>query len=163
MEAVEVLELGRASILTLMVKQILDRNLQDPKKRELMGNRILTVRIRVRRMLTTLFFEASRIRAEDGAHGRPNIEISGELQSLLSIALGVHPLKAILKRRLRVRLRGWRGRLYALRFLPVRQLSAPSRPHVRKRTGSGLQERGGPSRRAGFAWRRPKPPDPRSS
>jgi len=121
------------------------------------------LRVGDRRMLTTLFFEASRIRAEDGAHGRPNIEISGELQSLLSIALGVHPLKAILKRRLRVRLRGWRGRLYALRFLPVRQLSAPSRPHVRKRTGSGLQERGGPSRRAGFAWRRPKPPDPRSS
>lgn len=121
------------------------------------------LRVGDRRMLTTLFFEASRIRAEDGAHGRPNIEISGELQSLLSIALGVHPLKAILKRRLRVRLRGWRGRLYALRFLSLRQLSAPSRPHVRKRTGSGLQERGGPSRRAGSAWRRPKPPDPRPS
>ena len=137
MEAVDVPEMGRASILTLMVKQILDRNLQDPKKRELMGNRILMLRVRDRRMITTLFFEASRIRAEDGAHGRPNIEISGELQSLLSIALGVHPLKAILKRRLRVRLRGWRGWLYALRFLPLRQLSAPSRPHVRKRTGSG--------------------------
>ena len=30
MEAVEVPELGRASILTLMVKQILDRNLRTP-------------------------------------------------------------------------------------------------------------------------------------
>lgn len=140
MEAVEVPELGRASILTLMVKQILDRNLQDPKKRELMRSRVLTVRICVRRMLTTLFFEASRIRAEDGAHGRPNIEISGDMRALLSIALGVHPLRAILNRRLRVRLRGWRGWLYVLRFLALMQLAPPAAPPVHRKTDASVQD-----------------------
>ena len=40
MESVEVIEPGRSSILTLMLKQILDRNLQDPRKARLMQGRV---------------------------------------------------------------------------------------------------------------------------
>ncbi|MEW6444175.1 MAG: SCP2 sterol-binding domain-containing protein [bacterium] len=134
MQEVEVPDLGRASILTLMLKQILDRNLQDPRKRDRMRNKVLTVQLRVRRMLTTLFFEADRVRAEDGAHGRPNIEISGDMSSLLRVALGANPLRDILKRRLEVRLRGWRGWFFALRFLPLMQVG-PS-PETAGRTES---------------------------
>ena len=36
MESVEVAERGLASIVTLMLKQVLDRNLQDPRKRHVM-------------------------------------------------------------------------------------------------------------------------------
>lgn len=137
MVEVEVQDLGRSSILTLMVKQILDRNLGSPAKSGLMRNRLLTVRIRVSRMTTSLFFEASRIRAEDGAHGRPDIEISGDMSSLLSVALGASPLKALLRRRLRIRLRGWKGWLYALRFLSLMQIHGRQGP-----TGSRGREVG---------------------
>ena len=125
MEPVEVVELGENSILTLVLKQILDRNLQDMQKSRLMQDRVLTVRIRARQMKTTLFFEASRVRAEDGEHGRPDIEIAGDLSVLLSVALGASPLRAVLSRRLRVRLKRWRGCLYGLRLILMMQLGRP--------------------------------------
>lgn len=125
---VEVQDLGRSSILTLMVKQILDRNLRNPAKSGLMRNRLLTVRIQVRNMTTSLFFEASRVRAEDGGHGRPDLEIAGNMRSLLSVALGTNPLRAILHRHLRVRLRGWKGWLYVFRFLSLMQLDGRPEP-----------------------------------
>lgn len=125
MESVEVAELGRASIITLMVKQIMDRNLVDPMKRKVMRNRVLTVHIRVREMLTTVFFESDRVRAEDGAHGKPDMEIRGDMQTLLALALGANPLRQILKRRLRIRLKRWRGWVYGLRLLLLMQLGDP--------------------------------------
>ena len=125
MESVEVAELGRTSLLTLMLKQVLDRNLQDPYKSRAMRNRVLTVRVRARRMKTTLFFEANRVRAEDGTHGRPDLEIAGELPALLSLALGASAARAFLARRLRVRLKSWRGWVYVPRLMPVMQLGKP--------------------------------------
>ncbi len=125
MESVEVAELGRASIITLMVKQIMDRNLMDPRKRNVMRNRVLTVHIRVREMLTTVFFESNRVRAEDGAHGKPDMVIKGDMQTLLALALGASPLREILKRRLRIRLKRWRGWVYGLRLLFLMQLGDP--------------------------------------
>ena len=125
MESVEVTELGRVNITTLMLKQILDQNLLDPQKNMVMANRILTVQIRVRDMITSLFFEMDRVRAEDGAHRRPDIEITGDMQTLLSLVLGANPLPAIWKRKLSFRPRRWKGWLYALRFLLLIQLSSP--------------------------------------
>jgi hypothetical protein len=125
MESVEIVELGETSILTLVLKQILDRNFQDPRKSRLMQDRVLTVRVRARQMKTTLFFEANRVRAEDGEHGRPDIEIAGDLSALLSVALGASPLRAVLSRRLRVRLRRWKGWLYGLRLILMMQLGGP--------------------------------------
>lgn len=125
MESVEVVELGESSILTLMLKQILDRNLQDLQKSRVMQDRVLTVRVRARQMKTTLFFEANRVRAEDGEHGRPDIEIAGDLSVLLSLVLGASPLRAVLARRLRVRLRRWKGWLHGLRLIPMMQLGRP--------------------------------------
>ena len=125
MESVEVAELGRTSILTLMLKQVLDRSLQDPSKSRAMQNRVLTVRVRARRMKTTLFFEANRVRAEDGTHGRPDLEIAGELPALLSVALGASAVRAFLARRLRVRVRSWRGWVHVPRLIAVMQLGKP--------------------------------------
>jgi len=125
METVEVVELGKASIITLMIKQVLDQNLLQPQKKSLMRERILTVHLRVREMLTTLFFEATRIRAEDGVHGKPDLEISGDMQSLLAIALGANPVRELWRRRLRIRPRRWRGILYAPRLLVLMQLGSP--------------------------------------
>ena len=125
MESVEVIEPGGVSIVTLMLKQVLDRNLQDPRKRHVMKNRLLTVQVRVRGMLTTLFFEADRVRAEEGAHGRPDIELEGDMQTLLSIALGGSPVGAIFQRRLRLRLNRFRGGLYGLRLMLLMQLGRP--------------------------------------
>jgi len=125
MESVEVAEPGRTSILTLMLKQILDLNLKDPRKARAMRNRVLTVRVRARRMKTTLFFEGNRVRAEDGSHGRPDLEIAGELPALLSLALGASAVRALLARRLRVRLRSWRGCRQVPRLIPVMQLGKP--------------------------------------
>ena len=125
MESVEVVEIGESSILTLMLKQILDRNLQDLQKSRVMQDRVLTVRIRARQMKTTLFFEANRIRAEDGEHGQPDIEIAGDLSVLLSLALGSSPLRAVLARRLRVRLRRWKGWLYGRHLILMMQLARP--------------------------------------
>jgi hypothetical protein len=125
MESVDVGECGRVSIVTLMLKQILDRNLRDPRKRNVMKNRVLTVQIRVRKMLTTLFFEADRIRAEEGAHGKPDMELEGDMPTLLSIALGGSPVRAVLRRKLRLRLRRFRGWWYGLRFLLLMQLGQP--------------------------------------
>jgi hypothetical protein len=122
METVEVRESGKASIITLMIKQIMDRNLLDPQKRNLMRNRSLTVHIRVREMFTTVFFESTRVRAEDGVHGRPDIEIWGDMQSLLAIALGASPFRQLWKRRLGIRPRRWRGLLHGLRLLALMQL-----------------------------------------
>jgi len=125
METVEVAEPGGVSIVTLMLKQILDRNLQDPRKRHLMKSRLLTVQVRVRGMLTTLFFEANRVRAEEGAHGRPDIELEGDMRTLLDVALGASPVAAIVRRRLRLRLKRFRGWVYGLRFLLLVQLGEP--------------------------------------
>lgn len=125
MESVEVTELGKSNIITLMIKQIMDRNLLDPRKRQVMMNRVLTVQIRVRQMLTTVFFESNRVRAEDGAHGSPDVEIQGDMQTLLDLALGASAFREILKRRLKVRPRRWRGWLYGLRLLVLMQLSYP--------------------------------------
>lgn len=146
MVEVEVQDLGKSSILTLMVKQILDRNLGNSAKSRLLRNRVLTARIRVRNMTTSLFFEASRIRAEDGCHGKPDIEIAGDMRVLLSIALGTNPLKAVLRRDLRVRLRGWKGWLYALRFLSLMQVDGRPEPAAsqgskgRPAVGAGEEE-----------------------
>jgi hypothetical protein len=138
MESVEVVELGRASILTLMLKQIVERNLQDPRKSQAMRDRVLTVRVRSRKMKTTLFFEANRVRAEDGAHGRPDLEIAGELPALLSVALGESPMRAFLGRRLRIRLRSWKAWVYAPRFMRVMQLGrSPSYLRLSSRKGRG--------------------------
>jgi hypothetical protein len=125
MESVEVFELGKTSILTLMLKQILDRNLQDPRKSGVMKGRVLTVHVRARQMRTTLFFEANRVRAEDGAHGRPDIEIVGDMSVLLSISLGASPVRAVLARRMRVRPMGWKGLAYGLRLKLMMQLAGP--------------------------------------
>jgi hypothetical protein len=125
MESVEVVEPGGVSIVTLMLKQVLDRNLQDPRKRHVMKNRLLTVRVRVRGMLTTLFFEADRVRAEEGGHGRPDMELEGDMQTLLSIALGASPIGAIFRKKLRLRLKRFRGWIYGLRFLLLMQLGQP--------------------------------------
>lgn len=125
MESVQVSDCGGVSIVTLMLKQILDRNLQDPRKRHVMKNRLLTVHIRVRDMFTTLFFEADRVRAEEGAHGRPDIELEGDMQSLLAIALGGSPVQALLRRRIRIRLKRLRGGWYGLRLLLLMQLGRP--------------------------------------
>lgn len=128
MVEVEVQDPGRSSILTLILKQILDRSLASPVKSGLMRNRLLTARIQVRNMTTSLFFEASRVRAEDGAHGRPDIEISGDMRSLLSIALGASPLRALLRRHMRIQLRGWKGWLHALRFLSLMRVEGRPKP-----------------------------------
>jgi len=125
MDAVEVAELGRVSVATLMLKQVLDRNLQDPRKRNVMKNRMLIVQFRIREMLMTLFFEADRIRAEEGARSKPDIEISGDMGTLLSIALGASPLVALLRRKLKIRLKRLRGYLYVLRLLFLMQLGKP--------------------------------------
>ena len=125
MESVEVTELGRASIITLMVKQIMDRNLLDPLKGHVMRNRVLTVQIRVRQMLTTIFFESSRVRAEDGAHGKPDIEIQGDMQTLLALALGASAFREILGGRLKIRPKRLKGLLYGFHLLVLMQLSAP--------------------------------------
>ena len=125
MESVEVGELGKTSILTLMLKQILDRNLQDPEKSGVMQGRVLTVCVRARQMQTTLFFEANRVRAEDGAHGRPDIEIAGDMPVLLSVSLGASPVRAVLARRMRIRPMRWKGLAYGLRLMLMMQLTRP--------------------------------------
>lgn len=125
MERVELAEPGRASLLTLMLKQILERNLQDPRKSRAMRGRVLTVRVRTRRMKTTLFFENGRVRAEDGAHGRPDLEMAGEPSALFSVALGASLLRALVARRVQVRLRNWRGWTCALRLIPLLQVGGP--------------------------------------
>jgi ubiquinone biosynthesis protein UbiJ len=122
MKPVEVLEPGKASLLTLMLKQLLDRNLNDPGKSRAMQGKVLTVCVRSRRMETTLHFEAGRIRAEDGYHGRPDLEVAGELPALLSVALGASPVQAVLARRLRVRPRSRRGWVHARRLMCVLRL-----------------------------------------
>jgi hypothetical protein len=122
MEPVEIPEPGRASLLTLMLKQLLDRNLKDPRKSEAMQGRVFSACVRARRMETTLFFEAGRIRVEDGAHGRPDLEVTGELPALLSMALGTSPVRAVLARRVRVRPRSWKGWVHAPRLMFVLRL-----------------------------------------
>ena len=128
MDSVEVLEPGKTSILTLLVKQILDRNLQDPRRSRGMRNRVMTVHVRSREMQTTLFFEADRVRAEDGAHGRADLEIAGSMPVLLSIALGASPLRAALARRMRVRPMRWRGWIYGLRLMRMMRLGKSATP-----------------------------------
>jgi len=125
MDAVQVSDSGGASIVTLMLKQVLDRNLQDPRKRNVMRSRQLTVHIRVRKMLTTLCFEVDRVRAEEGAHGRADIELEGDMPSLLAIAVGASPVRALLRRRIRIRLRRLRGWLYGPRLLLLMQMGRP--------------------------------------
>lgn len=140
MESVEVAELGRASILTLMLKQILDRNLLDPQKAGVMQGRVLTVHVRARDMRTTVFFEPARVRAEDGGHGRPDLVITGDMRSLLSLALGGGLLRALLGGGLRIRIRGWRGLWYGLRLTLLMQLGPPP-AYLRWLTGA-RSERG---------------------
>ncbi len=125
MDSVQVSDCGKVSIVTLMLKQVLDRNLQDPRKRNVMKNRMLTIHVRVRKMLTTLCFEADRVRAEEGAHGRPDIELEGDMQALLAIALGGSPVRALIQRKIRLRLKRFRGWLYGLRLLLLMQLGRP--------------------------------------
>ena len=125
MEAVEIAELGRVSVVTLMLKQVLDRNLQDPRKRNVMKNRMLVVQVRVREMVMTLFFEGTRVRAEEGARSKPDIEISGDMGALLSVALGGSPLLAVFRRKLKVRIRRLRGYFHILRLLLLMQLGKP--------------------------------------
>jgi len=125
MESVQVGECGHASIVTLMLKQVLDRNLQDPRKRNVMKNRELTVHVRVRKMQTTLCFESNRVRAEEGTHGRPDIELEGDMQTLLDVALGASPVRALFRGKLRLRLKRFRGVLYGLRLLLLMQLGRP--------------------------------------
>ncbi len=125
MKSVEIAELGRVSIIALMLQQILNRNLQDPEKCNLMKNRVLILRVQVLQMLTTVFFESDRIRLEDGAHGRPDIEIAGDMQTLLSVVLGANPLRYIFNRQLRFRPRGWKGWFCAPRILLIMQQGKP--------------------------------------
>lgn len=139
MQSVEVREPGKASILTLMLKQILDRNLRDPGKSRKMQGLVLTVRVRSRQMQTTLFFESDRVRAEDGLHGRPDIEIAGTLPVLLSLALGTGPVRAALTREVRLRPMRWRGWVYGLRLMEMMRLadSAPPPERVDRRDRQG--------------------------
>ncbi len=125
MQSVQIADAGRASIITLMLKQVLDRNLQDPRKRDVMKDRVLTVHVRVRNMRTTLCFDTDRVRAEEGAHGRADIELEGDMQSLLAVALGASPVRALIRRKIRLRLRRLRGWLYGLRLLLLMQLGRP--------------------------------------
>lgn len=124
MESVEVIELGRSSILTLMLKQILDRNLQDPRKARLVRGRVFTVRVRAREMQTTLFFEADRVRAEDGTHGCPELEIAGDMPALLSIVLGASPVRTLLAGKMRVRPKRLKGWFYGVRLMRIMRLGA---------------------------------------
>ena len=143
MESVEVVEPGKTSILTLLLKQILDQNLRDPRRARVMQDRVLTVRVRAREMETTLFFEADRVRAEDGAHGRPDVEIAGTLPALLSIALGASPVRAALGRRMRIRPMRWKGWVYGLRLMRVMRLGRSASP-VGLLTPRGPEEGEGP-------------------
>ncbi len=117
MKSVEIPDPGRSSLLTLMLKRLLERNLQDPGKAGVTSARGLTVWVRTRRMETTLLFDTNGVRAEDGSRGRPDLVISGELPALLSLALGANVLGAVLSRRLRVRPRSWRGLFRARKLM----------------------------------------------
>jgi len=142
MRAIEVHEPGKVNILALMLQQILDRNLQDPRKCRLMENRTFTVRIQVKEMVSTLFFEVDRIRLEEGAHGKPDIEIAGSMQIMIDIVLGANPLRSILRRHLRFRPRGWKGWFLAPRLLLLLQLGPPP-AYLKWYLGKDLSE-GGP-------------------
>ena len=127
METVEVADLGASSIVTLMLKQVLERNLADPEKCDLMKNRLLTVHVQVREMTATLSFESNRVRAENGAHGKADIVVAGDMKTLLAVAVGADPLGLIWKRKLRIRPKRWRGWIYGLRLVPLMQMGATPR------------------------------------
>ena len=141
MESIEIAAPGKVNLAALMLRQILERNLQDPRKCRLMDNRVLTVRIQVLEMVTTLFFESSRIRMEDGSHGKPNIEISGDIQIMLDVALGASPIRSVLRRQLRFRPRGWKGWFWAPRFLLLMQLG-PAPFYLKWLLGKPVSQRG---------------------
>ncbi len=122
MKTVEVAELGRASILTLMLKQLVDQNLRDQEKVGLVLGRSFTAVFRAGRMFTTLVFEGDKVSAREGQGDAPDLEVAGDMRTLLDLGIGRNLIVPLITRRLKVRLHGLRGLGLILRILGLMRL-----------------------------------------
>jgi hypothetical protein len=122
MDAVEVSDLGRSSILTLMIKQMLDQNLRDPEKVRLIRGRGFKAVFKASRMITTIVFEMGRVRIEEGRGPSPDLEIVGDIRTLLELGTGRNPLIPFIKRRLTLRFSRIHGLILTMRVLGLIRL-----------------------------------------
>ena len=110
-QTVEVSDPGRSSILTLMIGQILAKNLLDPSKQALIRGKTFTTVIRAGRMTTSLVVDRGAIRVLEGRQGNADLELSGSIRTLLGLAVGESLLKALLRRELSFRVFALKGLL----------------------------------------------------
>ena len=117
METVQVSEPGKSSILTLVLKQIIDRNLKDPRKRRIIQGRCFKVVFNAGRMYTTLNFDKKTINAMEGKTEEADFSVSGDIRTFVELGTGASPLLPLIKRKIRFCFKGWRGFIVGLRII----------------------------------------------
>lgn len=115
---VKVAREDEASIMVLMLKRIIQKNLKDEKVVENIKNLKVSIVIKVGRMRATLYFKEGEITLENGEIESPSAEIEGSLKSFLNIALGRNFVVPMIMRELKIR----GNILNLLKLLPLMNL-----------------------------------------
>lgn len=92
----------KASIATLILKRIMERNLQDDKVLKKVQNLNADIFLKVGEMTSTLIFRKGDIEIREGKVSNSSSYIEGSLSDFISIALGKYPLMAFLKRKIKL-------------------------------------------------------------
>lgn len=103
MPEVIVEDVGGLNLVALMIRELINRNLQDPNKIKLTEHLSCTLVVKGSRMATTVIFKNGKVFLKNGAAQKPTIYIEAGLGEFLNIGVGGSYITALITGRLKVR------------------------------------------------------------
>lgn len=92
----------KANIMVLMLKKILERNLEEPSVCEKIKNLDSVIYLKAGKMSCVLIISYGKISLLDEINKKYDAKVEGNLKDFLGIALGKYPVVSFLKKKLKV-------------------------------------------------------------
>lgn len=94
-------DISRASIMVLMLKRIMEKNLQNTEIKDKIKNINMSVVLKTGKMTCTVVFKDGEIEILNARIENPSCYIEGSLSDFLNIGLGRYPVVSFLKRKVK--------------------------------------------------------------
>jgi hypothetical protein len=118
MTEVKVDDLGSLCLVGLIIRQILNQNLEKPKNQDRIRRMNLNLVLQASSQVTSLKIKNGEVSLKNGADPEAEIRVKGGLNDFMDLALGRVPLRSVLTGRLMIG-----GKIYKayklLGFLPL--------------------------------------------
>ncbi len=115
MPEVKVENLGSLVLVGLIIREILNQNLERPENQQRIKKMNLNLVIQASRQVITLKIKQGEVSLANGADPEADVKVRGEINDFLDLALFKLPVKSFLKGKLRLS-----GKIYKLPgFIPL--------------------------------------------